>query len=83
VPQILQNSLAVRCKVVIKISGKNVLKKSSFFYNRQKNVTFMYRYQVATYAIFDSEKNKNFTKIKKFKNFSGCRKNSVCISCKR
>jgi hypothetical protein len=27
-----------------------------FFYNRQKNVTFMHRYQVAKYVIFDSEK---------------------------
>jgi hypothetical protein len=27
-----------------------------FFYNRQKNVTFMHRFQVATYVIFDSEK---------------------------
>jgi hypothetical protein len=27
-----------------------------FFYNCQKNVTFMHRYQVAKYVIFDSEK---------------------------
>jgi hypothetical protein len=27
-----------------------------FFYNRQKNVTFMHRYQVAKHVIFDSEK---------------------------
>jgi hypothetical protein len=30
--------------------------KIYFFYNRQKNVTFMHRYQVAKYVIFDSEK---------------------------
>jgi hypothetical protein len=30
--------------------------KNHFFYNRQKNVTFMHRYQVAKYVIFDSEK---------------------------
>jgi hypothetical protein len=38
-----------------------------FFYNRQKNVTFMDRYQVAKYVIFDSEKIfvKNL-KIQKF-----------------
>jgi hypothetical protein len=28
----------------------------AFFYNCQKNVTFMHRYQVAKYVIFDSEK---------------------------
>jgi hypothetical protein len=28
----------------------------AFFYNRQKNVIFMHRYQVAKYVIFDSEK---------------------------
>jgi hypothetical protein len=28
----------------------------SFFYNRQKNVRFMHRYQVTKYVIFDSEK---------------------------
>jgi hypothetical protein len=27
--------------------------KIIFFYNRQKNVTFMHRYQVAKYVIFD------------------------------
>jgi hypothetical protein len=30
--------------------------KNTFFYNCQKNVTFMHRYQVAKYVIFDSEK---------------------------
>jgi hypothetical protein len=30
--------------------------KKYFFYNCQKNVTFMHRYQVAKYVIFDSEK---------------------------
>jgi hypothetical protein len=30
--------------------------KKYFFYNHQKNVTFMHRYQVAKYVIFDSEK---------------------------
>jgi hypothetical protein len=30
--------------------------KIVFFYNCQKNVTFMHRYQVAKYVIFDSEK---------------------------
>jgi UDP-N-acetylglucosamine 2-epimerase len=30
--------------------------KIYFFYNCQKNVTFMHRYQVAKYVIFDSEK---------------------------
>jgi hypothetical protein len=30
--------------------------KIFFFYNCQKNVTFMHRYQVAKYVIFDSEK---------------------------
>jgi hypothetical protein len=30
--------------------------KIVFFYNRQKNVTFMHRYQVAKYVIFDIEK---------------------------
>jgi hypothetical protein len=30
--------------------------KITIFYNRQKNVTFMHRYQVAKYVIFDSEK---------------------------
>jgi hypothetical protein len=30
--------------------------KNYFFYNCQKNVTFMHRYQVAKYVIFDSEK---------------------------
>jgi hypothetical protein len=29
---------------------------NAFFYNRQKNVTFIHRYQVAKYVIFDSEK---------------------------
>jgi hypothetical protein len=28
----------------------------TFFYNCQKNVTFVHRYQVAKYVIFDSEK---------------------------
>jgi hypothetical protein len=32
------------------------INKIIFFYNRQKNVTFMHRYQVAKYVIFDSEK---------------------------
>jgi hypothetical protein len=27
--------------------------EKKFFYNRQKNVTFMHRYQVAKYVIFD------------------------------
>jgi hypothetical protein len=30
-----------------------VVKKITFFYNRQKNVTFMHRYQVEKYVIFD------------------------------
>jgi hypothetical protein len=70
----------VTCKTDVYKCGTN---KIIFFYNRQKNVTFMHRYQVAKYVIFHSEKifvkgnfltnilasKKNFTKIKKFKNF--------------
>jgi hypothetical protein len=55
-----------------------------FFYNRQKNLTFMHRYQVAKYVIFDeyfSIQGKFYKNPKNFK--CGCRKNSVCISCER
>jgi hypothetical protein len=38
------------------ISNNNFYLKNYFFYNCQKNVTFMHRYQVAKYVIFDSEK---------------------------
>jgi hypothetical protein len=44
--------IAPRVKIIhFTPSGHNIL-----FYNRQKNVTFMHRYQVAKYVIFDSEK---------------------------
>jgi hypothetical protein len=35
---------------------ESIIEKIYFFYNCQKNVTFMHRYQVAKYVIFDSEK---------------------------
>jgi hypothetical protein len=44
--------IAPRVKIIhFTPSGHNIL-----FYNRQKNVTFMHRYQVAKYVIFDNEK---------------------------
>jgi hypothetical protein len=41
---------------------KETLLINSFFYNRQKNVILMHRYQVAKYVIFD----KNFSIQGKF-----------------
>jgi hypothetical protein len=46
---------------------KETLLINSFFYNRQKNVILMHRYQVAKYVILASKEN--FTKIKNLKNF--------------
>jgi hypothetical protein len=45
------SSVSLTLKQKIFVNSKNV-----FFYNRQKNVTFMHRYQVAKHVIFDSEK---------------------------